>query len=97
MKREQVIKLIKQESETLKNQYLVKSLLLFGSVARDDARADSDIDLIVEFSQSVGLFHFIALKQYLEKILGCEVDLATYRSLKPYMKKQVLEEAVLVS
>lgn len=97
MKREQVIKLIKLESETLKDQYLVKSLLLFGSVARDDARADSDIDLIVEFSEPVGLFHFIALKQHLEKILGCEVDLATYRSLKPYIKQQVLEEAILVS
>lgn len=43
------------------------------------------------------VIRIIALKQYLEKILGCEVDLATYRSLKPYIKQQVLEEAVLVS
>lgn len=97
MKRDQAIKLIRAEKETIQRQYLVKSLLLFGSVARDQAMPGSDIDLIVEFNQTVGLFHFIALKQYLEEILGCKVDLATYRSLKPYIKQQVLEEAVLVT
>jgi len=97
MKRDQAIKLIRAEKETIRRQYLVKSLLLFGSVARDQAMPGSDIDLIVEFNQPVGLFHFIGLKQYLEEILGCKVDLATYRSLKPNIKQQVLEEAVLVT
>lgn len=97
MKRDQAITLIRAEQETIRSQYLVKSLLLFGSVARDQAMPGSDIDLIVEFNQPVGLFHFIGLKQYLEEILGCKVDLATYRSLKPHIKQQVLEEAVLVT
>ncbi len=97
MRREQAIKLIRNEHATLKDQFFVKSLLLFGGVARDEARPGSDIDFIVEFTQPVGFFHFIALKQYLEEILSCDVDLGTYRSLKPFIKKRVLDEAVLVA
>jgi predicted nucleotidyltransferase len=76
--------------------YGVKSLALFGSVARDEARPDSDIDLLVEFSRPVGLFTFIALQQYLERLLNCKVDLGTAKSLRPGLRARVLREAVHV-
>lgn len=75
-------------------RYSVKALFLFGSVARDTAHAQSDVDLLVEFEQTVGLFTFLGLKHYLEDILDCSVDLGTRNSLRPALKATVLEEAV---
>ncbi|MEJ2706392.1 MAG: nucleotidyltransferase family protein [Anaerolineales bacterium] len=97
MKRSQVLQILLQQRKELTERYHVASLFLFGSVARDEASPDSDIDILVEFSQPVGLFHFIELKQHLEELLGCEVDLGTPRSLKPYLKEQILKEAVRVT
>jgi len=61
----------------------VKSLILFGSVARNEARPDSDVDLLVEFDRPVGLFTFVRLKRYLEEILDSTVDLGTPVPLNP--------------
>ncbi len=97
MKRSEALQLIKQQQEELSKNYHVASLYVFGSVARDEARPDSDIDILVEFNQPVGLFHFIDLQQHLEDILGIKVDLGTRRSLKPSIKEQVLQEAVRVT
>jgi len=66
----------------------------FGSVARGNARPDSDVDVLVEFAHPVGLFEFIGLQQCLESLLGRKVDLGTPRSLKPRIKDCVLQEAV---
>jgi uncharacterized protein len=69
---------------------------MFGSVARDEAGSDSDVDLLVEFSQPIGLFQFIEFQQRLEALLGGRVDLGTPRSLKPRIKDQVLQEAIRI-
>jgi uncharacterized protein len=97
MKRDQVIHILADRRSELHKNYAVKSLALFGSVARDEARRDSDVDLLVEFSRPVGLFQFIGLQQYLESLLGCPVDLGTINSLKPYLKESVLREAINVA
>jgi len=73
----------------------VKSLALFGSVARDEARPDSDDDILVEFSQPTGLFGFVRVKDYLEQLLGYPVDLVTPDALRPQMRDQVLQAAVI--
>jgi predicted nucleotidyltransferase len=75
----------------------VKSLALFGSAARGEARLSSDVDLLVEFSRPVGLLEFIRLKQVLEGILECEVDLVTPDALRESMKAEILEEAIDVT
>lgn len=75
----------------------VKSLMLFGSVARDEALPGSDVDLLVEFERPVGLFEFIGLKQYLENLLGSDVDLGTPNSLRKNLKEEVLREAIRVT
>jgi uncharacterized protein len=97
MKRDQVIRILAERRSELHENYAVKTLALFGSVARDEARHDSDVDLLVEFSRPVGLFQFIGLQQYLESLLGCPVDLGTVTSLKPYMKESVMQEAIHVA
>jgi predicted nucleotidyltransferase len=96
MTREEVIRILSENRAEL-SKMGVRSLAVFGSVARNEASPDSDVDLLVEFSQPVGLFQFITLKQYLETLLGTAVDLGTARSLKPRLKENVLREAIYVA
>lgn len=96
MKRDQVLQLLKESYDELSEKYQVDSLILFGSTARDEANLGNDVDILVAFSEPVGLFRFISLKQHLEKLLGCKVDLGTHRSLKPAIKEKVLAGAIHV-
>ena len=79
---------------SLLDRYHVRSVAIFGSVARGEATEHSDIDLLVEFSKPVGLLHFVRLKRELEEILDRPVDLATRKSLKPQLRERILKEAV---
>ncbi len=69
-------------------------MAIFGSVARGEAGPDSDVDLLVEFSRPVGLFHFIGVKEYLEQLLGRPVDLVTRDAIKRQFRDAILAEAV---
>lgn len=75
----------------------VKSLAVFGSLARGEATPASDIDVLVEFDRPVGLFEFIRLKMYLEELTGRQVDLVTPDALRPAMRADILREAVHVA
>jgi uncharacterized protein len=97
MKQDVVIQILKEKNAELMKQFGVKSLLLFGSVARNEATTASDVDLLVEFSRPVGYFGLFALQEYLEKLLGCSVDLGTPDSLKPYVKERVMGELIRVA
>lgn len=93
LSRQLVINTLENHRESLK-KFAVKGILLFGSVARDEANMESDVDLLVEFERPVGLFTFIELKEYLEQILKCSVDLGTPQSLRSTLREVVLEEAI---
>lgn len=93
MRQQEALAILSTHQTALKD-FGVKSLLLFGSVARDEATADSDVDLLVEFERPVGLLTFVRLKRYLEEILGSSVDLGTPNSLKPYLQEPVFREAI---
>jgi predicted nucleotidyltransferase len=93
VKRDEILRRIRAGQPAL-SRLGVKSLALFGSVARGDATAGSDVDLLVEFDVPVGLFGFLRVKQHLEEILGRRVDLVTRDALKPQLRAAILEEAV---
>jgi predicted nucleotidyltransferase len=97
MKQNVVLQLLKQKNAEMEREFGVKSLLLFGSVARDEATPASDVDLLVEFNRPVGYFGLFALQDYLEKLLGCPVDLGTPDSLKPYIRERVMGELIRVA
>jgi uncharacterized protein len=97
MKQEAVLKILQQKNAELAKQFGVRSLSLFGSVARNEATSTSDVDLLVEFSRPVGYFGLFALQDYLETILGCPVDLGTFDSLKPYMRERVMRDLIHVT
>ena len=65
---------------------------VFGSFARGEANEKSDIDIVVRFQKPTGLLKFFALQNALEEKLGCQVDLATERSLDPRLRSSILKE-----
>lgn len=67
---------------------------IFGSLARGDARQTSDVDILLELEPGRSLLDMIAIKQDLEDLLGCNVDVVTEAALSPYIREQVLREAV---
>lgn len=71
-----------------------ESPMLFGSRARGDASDDSDLDLIVTLAKDRSLLDLIAIKQDLEDALGIPVDVLTPNSISPFMRDQILAEAV---
>lgn len=96
MKRDEVMRILLAHRTELHQQYGVSSLGLFGSVARDEAGPDSDVDLLVEFDRPIGM-RFFELQEYFENLLHCKVDLGTPQSLKPRMRKHVLAETINVA
>jgi predicted nucleotidyltransferase len=72
----------------------VQRLALFGSVQRNEARRDSDVDILVEFVPGQKSFdHLLALAELLEEKLGHRVELVTAESLSPYLRPYILNEA----
>ena len=76
------------------DEFGVKSIAVFGSVARDQATRASDVDILVDFSSKPGLFEFVELKEHLESLLNCRVDLVTPDALHPRLRDRILREAV---
>jgi len=75
----------------------VGELYLFGSVARDEAGEESDVDLLVEFAGPPSFDRFMDLKFFLEDALGIPVDLVTRRALKPILRSEIERDAVRVA
>ncbi|MBP0022153.1 MAG: nucleotidyltransferase family protein [Cyanobacteria bacterium SBLK] len=93
MDKEKVLQLLETHKDRF-DDFAVKALFLFGSVARGEATLESDVDFLVEFNRPVGLFTLLGLKSYLEELLGCSVDLGTPNSLHPHLRETVLKEAI---
>jgi hypothetical protein len=96
MTRRQVIDILSQHLETIK-RFDVRSIGLFGSVARDDAADSSDVDVLVEFEGPATFDAYMNLKFFLEDLLKTRVDLVTRRALKPYAKASVERDFILVA
>ena len=80
----------------LRATWPIRSLAVFGSQVRDDATADSDLDVLVEFERPVPLSTFLALEARLTSLTGMRVDLVSADALKPYIGERVRAEAVAV-
>ena len=89
-----ILNILAEHRSEIELHFGVASLSLFGSVARDEAVAGSDVDILVTFAQTPGIFAFLELKEYLENLLQCSVDLVTRNALKKQFRKHILEEAL---
>ncbi len=85
-----------EKLEAICRQYHVESVSLFGSMVRGEATPESDIDLIVSFSKSVGYFHLVALERKLTEALGRKVDLLTEGAISPYLRERILRERQVI-
>ncbi len=78
----------------LTERYKVKSLGIFGSYLRAEQKPRSDLDVLVEYSEPVSLYHGVRLQDHLTELLGVKVDLVPKKNLKPYIGKRILSEVV---
>jgi predicted nucleotidyltransferase len=86
----------RQEMLRIASKYGARKVRVFGSVARGEADASSDVDFLVELEAGRSLLDLGGLQFELEALLGHKVDVATERGLKPRMRDRVLREAISV-
>lgn len=87
---------IQQLIKPILGKHPIKYASIFGSYARREARIDSDIDILVEFSMPIGLLQFVNIQLELEDILGKKVDLVEISTLKTQLKAQILKEQIAI-
>ena len=91
--KESIKETIKRFKPILREKFKVKEIGIFGSYVRGEESEESDVDILVEFSEPIG-WEFIDLMEFIEKILGKRVHLATVRALKPQLREKILTEVV---
>ena len=96
MNRAEVLDLLARNKPTLVARFGVDRLALFGSTARDAARADSDIDILVSFDGPATSERYFGVQFFLEDLLGRPVDLVTDKALRPELRPFIEREAVHV-
>ncbi len=93
--RTQTIEKLKNTRQYLGEHYGVHSMTLFGSLARNEQREDSDVDICVEMIPN--LFNQAGVKIYLQELLGCDVDVVRMRErMNPVFKQQILKYGIRV-
>lgn len=88
--------MLTQAKPELARRYSVVRLALFGSTARDEARSDSDVDIVVSFDGPATSQRYFGVQFYLEDALGCRVDLVTEKAMRPELRPYIEREAVSV-
>ena len=88
------IKSRREEILEIAEKYGARNVRVFGSVARGEEGPESDVDIIVEMEKGSSLLDIIAIKQDIEELLGRKVDVVTESSISPYIRTEVLKEAV---
>jgi len=95
MNREQAITLLRSAKPVLASQFGVTRLALFGSVVRDQASSDSDIDVLIAFAGAASAKSYFGAQFYLEDLLGGPVDLVTEKALraelKPFIERDLID------
>ena len=77
--------------------YGVKHLAMMGDVTTNESHPDGCVDILVEFDHTHGVYVYVDLKNYLEDMLGCQVDIGSTRCLLPEKKEEILEEVTPVT
>lgn len=96
MNRAETLALLGLHKDEMQRRFGVRSLALFGSRARDQARAGSDIDVLVEFDGPATSARYFGLQFFLEDLLGAPVDLVTNKALRPQLRPVIEREAIHV-
>ncbi len=87
---------LKNEMPILRERFKVKEIGVFGSFVRGEQKETSDVDILVNFSEPIGLIKYVSLENYLSDILGTKVDLVTKTGLRKRIEQDVLKEVIYV-
>lgn len=87
-----ILNRIRNSKSEIVKEFHVKEIGVFGSYIRGEEKADSDIDILVEFEKPIDLFRFLDLEERLSELSGRKVDLVSKKALKPHIGKVILEE-----
>ena len=90
----EIITALREALPDLRQRWPIDTLALFGSRVRNDARPDSDLDVLVEFTHPIPLSSFLTLEERLSELTGLRVDLVSAAALKPYIGQHVRAEAI---
>lgn len=93
---DEIKKIIHEHDSELTTKYKVKSLELFGSLSRGEQTEKSDIDILVEFRKTAGVFHLFATEDFLSAILNQKVDLIPKDIIRGEFKQNILKDAILI-
>jgi uncharacterized protein len=88
------LKAYREEILMIANRYNAPNIRVFGSVAREEATENSDVDFLIDVSPEQTLFDLIRLTRALSELLGCKVDVAQSTVLHPLIREEVLQNAV---
>ena len=90
--------ILKDHMVELRNLYGVSGVGIFGSFARDEFNANSDVDLLVDFlpEAKIGFFEFLQIEEHLSSLIGRPVDLVTRNALKPLIGKHIFKDLIAV-
>ncbi len=97
MEKQVVLTRLRGRIGEIRQRFAVKALAIFGSIARDDALDDSDVDVLVAFDRKASFDLFMDLKFYLEDLLGTRVDLVTDKALRPQVRRAIEQEIIHVA
>ena len=96
MDRQCVLDILRANKPELQRRFPITRLALFGSTARNTAKSDSDVDLLVDFDGPATAKYFFGVQFYLEDLLGCPVDLVTEKALRPEFRPSIYQELINV-
>ena len=95
MRRDEALEILRNQKPILQERFGVSRVGIFGSVARDEAKDDSDVDIVVDMTPD--LFLMVHVKELLEEAFHSPVDVIRYREqMNPFLKKRIDREAVYV-
>jgi len=97
MSKQEVIRRLEEHKGEIRRRFSVAKLSIFGSFARDEGSAQSDLDVLVAFDRKATFDLFMDLKFYLEELLGIKVDLVTDKALRPQVRRAIEGEIIDVA
>jgi len=93
---DEIKEIIDIHKDELRKEYGLKEIGVFGSYVHGAQRADSDLDILIEFEKPVGFVKFLRLENKLSDLLGVRVEMVTKKALKPFIGKRILQEVIYV-
>ncbi|PKL40552.1 MAG: nucleotidyltransferase [Spirochaetae bacterium HGW-Spirochaetae-1] len=93
---QEIVNTLRSSKKYMQDTYNITKLGVFGSFARGDERADSDVDILVEFALTPGMKEFFGVEEYIENLLKRKIDLVREKGIRPELKENILSEVIFI-